>query len=73
MNINFKGQHLTEEFKEINPSRRVPAIKDGEFNLPERCEIDQNLHRTLIFFLHFDVLPAFVFFLIKALFYQYTF
>jgi len=38
-----KGQHMSEEFLAVNPSGKVPAIQDGEFNLPESAAILQYL------------------------------
>ncbi|XP_038991266.1 glutathione S-transferase T1-like isoform X2 [Hibiscus syriacus] len=35
-----KGQHLTSEFAEINPMKRLPAIVDGGFKLFERYPAD---------------------------------
>ncbi|XP_035549918.1 glutathione S-transferase T1-like isoform X2 [Juglans regia] len=35
-----KRQHLSEEFKEINPMEKVPAIVDGRFKLFERYPAD---------------------------------
>ncbi|XP_063770719.1 glutathione S-transferase theta-1-like [Pseudophryne corroboree] len=31
----FKGDHLREEFKEVNPLLKVPVLKDGDFTLVE--------------------------------------
>ncbi|KAG9487424.1 hypothetical protein GDO78_007330 [Eleutherodactylus coqui] len=31
----LKGEHLTEEFGKVNPSRKVPALKDGDFTMGE--------------------------------------
>ncbi|KAM3940310.1 glutathione S-transferase theta-1-like [Leptodactylus fuscus] len=31
----FKGDHLTEEFKKVNPLHKVPVLKDGDFTLVE--------------------------------------
>lgn len=32
----LSGEHMTEEYKKINPIRKVPAIDDGGFKLTER-------------------------------------
>ncbi|XP_051042876.1 glutathione S-transferase theta-3 isoform X2 [Phodopus roborovskii] len=32
----LKGQHYTDDFAQVNPLRKVPALKDGDFNLAER-------------------------------------
>ncbi|KAM4808089.1 glutathione S-transferase theta-2B [Rhinophrynus dorsalis] len=31
----FKGEHFSEEFGKVNPLRKVPALKDGDFTLAE--------------------------------------
>ncbi|XP_075708643.1 glutathione S-transferase theta-1-like [Rhinoderma darwinii] len=31
----FQGDHLTEEFKNVNPLHKVPVLKDGDFILVE--------------------------------------
>ncbi|KAM9328989.1 glutathione S-transferase theta-1-like [Gastrophryne carolinensis] len=31
----FKGDHLTEDFKKLNPLRKLPVLTDGEFTLVE--------------------------------------
>ncbi|XP_018429155.1 PREDICTED: glutathione S-transferase theta-1-like [Nanorana parkeri] len=31
----FKGDHLTERFKKVNPQHKVPVLIDGEFTLVE--------------------------------------
>lgn len=30
------GQHLSDAFAQVNPLRKVPALKDGDFTLAER-------------------------------------
>ncbi|MCP6558960.1 glutathione S-transferase N-terminal domain-containing protein, partial [Klebsiella pneumoniae] len=35
----LKGQHYTEAFAKVNPLRKVPALKDGEFTLAESVAI----------------------------------
>lgn len=30
------GQHYTDDFAQVNPLRKVPALKDGDFILAER-------------------------------------
>ncbi|XP_063313122.1 glutathione S-transferase theta-3-like [Pelobates fuscus] len=35
----FKGEHITDEFKNVNAFRKVPALKDGEFTLSESTAI----------------------------------
>ena len=35
----FKGEHLTKEFEEINPDKKVPALVDGKFSLFESHSI----------------------------------
>lgn len=35
----FKGQHYTESFTQVNPLRKVPALKDGDFTLAESVAI----------------------------------
>uniref|UniRef100_A0A8D2AWD0 glutathione transferase n=1 Tax=Sciurus vulgaris TaxID=55149 RepID=A0A8D2AWD0_SCIVU len=32
----LKGQHYTESFGQVNPLRKVPALKGGDFTLAER-------------------------------------
>nr|XP_044988655.1 glutathione S-transferase theta-3 isoform X2 [Jaculus jaculus] len=32
----LKGQHYTDAFAQVNPLRKVPALKDGDFTLAER-------------------------------------
>ncbi|XP_051009190.1 glutathione S-transferase theta-3 isoform X2 [Acomys russatus] len=32
----LKGQHYTDDFAQVNPLRKVPALKDGDFVLAER-------------------------------------
>uniref|UniRef100_A0A8I6A5Y5 glutathione transferase n=1 Tax=Rattus norvegicus TaxID=10116 RepID=A0A8I6A5Y5_RAT len=32
----LKGQHYTDAFAQVNPLRKVPALKDGDFVLAER-------------------------------------
>ncbi|KAG9487423.1 glutathione S-transferase theta-3-like [Eleutherodactylus coqui] len=34
-----KGEHLTEHFGKLNPSRKVPALKDGDFTMGESYAI----------------------------------
>ncbi|XP_078523931.1 glutathione S-transferase theta-1-like [Lissotriton helveticus] len=34
-----KGEHLSAEFKSVNPLRTVPALKDGDFTLAESIAI----------------------------------
>ncbi|XP_052600633.1 glutathione S-transferase theta-3 isoform X3 [Peromyscus californicus insignis] len=31
----LKGQHYTDDFAQVNPLRKVPALKDGDFILAE--------------------------------------
>ncbi|XP_069820328.1 glutathione S-transferase theta-1-like [Dendropsophus ebraccatus] len=31
----FQGDHLTEEFKQVNPLHKVPVLRDGDFTLVE--------------------------------------
>ncbi|XP_068108239.1 glutathione S-transferase theta-1-like [Hyperolius riggenbachi] len=31
----LKGDQLTEEFAKVNPNRKIPALKDGDFTLAE--------------------------------------
>ncbi|XP_032953032.1 glutathione S-transferase theta-1 isoform X2 [Rhinolophus ferrumequinum] len=31
----LKGQHRSDAFAQVNPLRKVPALKDGEFTLAE--------------------------------------
>ncbi|XP_069817244.1 glutathione S-transferase theta-1-like [Dendropsophus ebraccatus] len=31
----FKGDHLSEDFGKVNPLRKVPALRDGDFTLAE--------------------------------------
>lgn len=35
----LKGQHYTESFTQVNPLRKVPALKDGDFTLAESVAI----------------------------------
>lgn len=35
----LKGQHYTEAFAKVNPLRKVPALKDGDFTLAESVAI----------------------------------
>ncbi|XP_003478004.3 glutathione S-transferase theta-2 [Cavia porcellus] len=35
----FKGQHLTEEFSQVNSLQKVPVLKDGDFFLSESSAI----------------------------------
>uniref|UniRef100_A0ABM5F258 glutathione transferase n=1 Tax=Pogona vitticeps TaxID=103695 RepID=A0ABM5F258_9SAUR len=35
----IRGQHQGEEFSKVNPLRRVPALKDGDFTLAESIAI----------------------------------
>ncbi|KAM6166081.1 glutathione S-transferase theta-3-like [Erethizon dorsatum] len=35
----FKGQHYTDSFAQVNPLRKVPALKDGDFTLAESVAI----------------------------------
>lgn len=30
------GQHNSDDFAQMNPLRKVPALKDGDFTLAER-------------------------------------
>lgn len=32
----LKGQQYTDSFAQVNPLRKVPALKDGDFVLAER-------------------------------------
>uniref|UniRef100_A0A8C7C4B2 glutathione transferase n=1 Tax=Neovison vison TaxID=452646 RepID=A0A8C7C4B2_NEOVI len=32
----LKGQHLSDAFARVNPLKKVPALKDGDFTLAER-------------------------------------
>ena len=41
-----KLEHLDEGFGKINPRRQVPAMKHGDFCLPESNAIMKYLHRT---------------------------
>uniref|UniRef100_A0A8C8W8R2 glutathione transferase n=1 Tax=Peromyscus maniculatus bairdii TaxID=230844 RepID=A0A8C8W8R2_PERMB len=34
----LKGQHYTDDFAQVNPLRKVPALKDGDFVLAERAD-----------------------------------
>ncbi len=45
------GEHLSEEFKKINPARKVPVIDDGGFRLFERY-LTPYLESTLLFRVH---------------------
>uniref|UniRef100_A0A8C8YXY8 glutathione transferase n=1 Tax=Prolemur simus TaxID=1328070 RepID=A0A8C8YXY8_PROSS len=31
----LKGQHLSDAFAQVNPLKKVPALKDGDFTLTE--------------------------------------
>ncbi|XP_011823372.1 glutathione S-transferase theta-1 isoform X4 [Macaca thibetana thibetana] len=31
----IKGQHLSDAFAQVNPLKKVPALKDGDFTLTE--------------------------------------
>lgn len=33
----LKGQHLSEQFSQVNCLKKVPVLKDGSFVLTERC------------------------------------
>ncbi|ELW49642.1 glutathione S-transferase theta-1 [Tupaia chinensis] len=35
----MKGQHLSDAFAQVNPLRKVPALKDGDFTLAESVAI----------------------------------
>ncbi|XP_018421405.1 PREDICTED: glutathione S-transferase theta-2B [Nanorana parkeri] len=35
----FKGEHLSEEFGKVNPFRKVPSLKDGDFTMAESTAI----------------------------------
>ncbi|XP_040859453.1 glutathione S-transferase theta-3-like isoform X1 [Ochotona curzoniae] len=35
----LKGQHFTDAFAKVNPLRKVPALKDGDFTLAESVAI----------------------------------
>ncbi|XP_004636372.1 glutathione S-transferase theta-3-like [Octodon degus] len=35
----LKGQHYTDSFAQVNPLRKVPALKDGDFTLAESVAI----------------------------------
>lgn len=35
----LKGQHYTDAFAQVNPLRKVPALKDGDFTLAESVAI----------------------------------
>uniref|UniRef100_A0A8C9Q8G1 glutathione transferase n=1 Tax=Spermophilus dauricus TaxID=99837 RepID=A0A8C9Q8G1_SPEDA len=35
----LKGQHYTDSFGQVNPLRKVPALKDGDFTLAESVAI----------------------------------
>jgi glutathione S-transferase len=35
----FKGEHLGEAFGDVNPSRQVPVLEDGDFRLTESSAI----------------------------------
>jgi glutathione S-transferase len=41
----MKGEHLTPEFRAINPNARVPAIRDGDFVLFESAAICRYIAR----------------------------
>lgn len=35
----LKGQHLSDDFAQVNPNKKVPALKDGDFTLTESVAI----------------------------------
>nr|XP_020009511.1 glutathione S-transferase theta-1-like [Castor canadensis] len=35
----LKGQHLSDAFAQVNPLKKVPAMKDGDFTLTESVAI----------------------------------
>nr|AYG85510.1 glutathione S-transferase theta [Andrias davidianus] len=41
----FRGEHHSEEFKSVNPLKKVPALKDGDFTLAESIAILLHLAR----------------------------
>ena len=44
--IIFKGGHLSQDYKKINPMQQVPAMKDGDFILAQSHAILKYLHSS---------------------------
>lgn len=41
--VSLTGQHHSDAFAQVNPLKKVPALKDGDFTLAERYQVPRLL------------------------------